>query len=165
MALAGLQTIASSDRPAAERLRLAVRHHIVTLVEDLDNVACFVEEGRALAPPHLEAHIATRDAYERCFRQIIEDGVRRGEFAPVDVRLAGFAILGMCNWTVRWFRPDGPWTPEEISRHFGDLAAAALGAAYPAAAGLGLAVEARSSLPRGEHGPAARQFTTPARGE
>ncbi len=125
-AMGGLQEIARSDRPARERIRLAVRHHIVNLVNDLDNVACFVEEGKALAPEHHAAHVAKRDAYERCFRQIIEDGVAWGEFRPVDVRLAGFAILGMCNWMVRWYHPGGPNTPDEVATHLGDFAVAAL---------------------------------------
>jgi len=127
MAMAGLREIADSDLPATERLRLAVRHHVTNLVEDLDNVACFVEEGRALAPQHREAYIAQRDAYEGYFRRIIEEGAARGEFDPVDVRLAGFAILGMCNWMARWYRPDGPNTPEEVADQFADLAVAALG--------------------------------------
>lgn len=133
LALGGLQAIVGADLPAAQRLRLAVRHHVINLVEDLDNVACFIEEGKALGPRHRDAYIARRDAYERCFRQIIEDGIARGEFRPLEVRLAGFAILGMCNWMVRWFRPGGPNTPEEVARHFGDLAVAALSAQRPRA--------------------------------
>jgi hypothetical protein len=38
------------------------------------------------------------------------------------VRLAGFAVLGICNWVVRWYRPGGPHTPEEISRNLADVA-------------------------------------------
>lgn len=132
LAIVGLQEIARSNRSAAERLRLAVRHHVINLVNDLDNVACFVEEGKALAPQHRETYVAKRDAYERCFRQIIEDGIRSGEFRRTDVRLAGFAVLGMCNWMVRWYHPDGPNTPEEVAGHLGDLAAAALVAHRPA---------------------------------
>lgn len=126
LAVGGLQEIVRSDRPAAERLRAAVRHHVVNLVNDLDNVACFVEEGKALAPEYRAAHIAKRDAYERGFRQIIEDGVARGEFRPLDVRLAGFAILGMCNWMVRWYRPDGAMPADEIAALLGTLAVDAL---------------------------------------
>src|SRR5574340_331795 len=88
VATGGLQEIAQSRRPAAERLRLAVRHHVINLVEDLDNVACFVEESKALGPTHREAYIAKRDAYEQYFREIIEDGIARGEFRRTDVRLA-----------------------------------------------------------------------------
>jgi len=122
LAIGRLQEIVVSDRPAAVRLRLAVRNHVISLVNDLDNVACFVEEGRALADPFRTSYIAKRDDYEGCFRQIIADGIRRGEFRSVDVRLAGFAVLGMCNWVVHWYRPDGPNTADEIAAHLGDAA-------------------------------------------
>lgn len=131
LAVGGLQEIVRSDRPAAERLRAAVRHHVRNLVDDLDNVACFVEEGKALAPEYRAAHVAKRDAYERGFRQIIADGMARGEFRRVDVRLAGFAILGMCNWMVRWYRPDGSMPAEEIAALLGDLAVGALTSRSP----------------------------------
>lgn len=126
MAMGGLLDIVRSDRAASERMRMAVRHHVVNLVNDLDNVACFVEEGKALGIEHREAYVAKRDAYERCFRQIIEDGMATREFRPLNVRLAGFAILGMCNWLVRWYRPDGSTPAEEIAAHLGELAVAAL---------------------------------------
>lgn len=121
-AIGRLANLAASDRPAADRLALAVRNHVSNLVTDLDNVACFVEEGKALAPEFRSVYIAKRDAYESCFRQIIADGIARGEFRPVDVRLAGFAVLGMCNWVVRWYHPDGPNTPDEVATHLGDAA-------------------------------------------
>lgn len=139
VAIGGLQAIVAADLSAAQRLRLAVRHHVINLVEDLDNVACFIEESKALGPRHREAYIVRRDAYERCFREIIEEGIARGEFRPADVRLAGFAVLGMCNWIVRWYHPDGPNTPEEVARQFGDLAVAALAAGREAAVPLGAA--------------------------
>lgn len=131
----GLEEIAAAPRPAADRLRLAVRHHVTNLVADLDNVACFVEEGKALPAPYREIYIARRDAYERCFRTIIDDGIRAGEFRPADVRLAGFAVLGMCNWMVRWYHPGGVHTPEEIAAALGEFAVGALtGRAAPVSA-------------------------------
>ena len=118
--------IAESDVPAADRLRGAVFYHIVQLVAEQDNVSCFIEEGRSLAPQRMAAFIAKRDRYEQYFRTIIADGVTCGEFRPVDVRLAGLAIMGMCNWVARWYRPDGDLGPEEIARQFGDLAVGSL---------------------------------------
>jgi hypothetical protein len=38
---------------------------------------------------------------------VIEDGMDRGEFKPLDPRIAALSILGMCNWVAWWFRP-GP---------------------------------------------------------
>lgn len=131
-AIGRLQDLVQSDRPAAARLALAVRNHVSNLVNDLHNVACFVEEGKALAPEFRSAYVAKRDAYESCFRQIIGDGIARGEFRPVDVRLAGFAVLGMCNWVVRWYQPGGPNTADEIATHLGDAAVRGLLAPHPA---------------------------------
>ena len=131
LATGRLQAIVTSDRPAAERLAMAVRNHVINLVNDLDNVACFVEEGKALAAPYRAAYIAKRDAYERGFRQIVADGMARGEFRRLDVRLAGFAVLGMCNWMVRWYHPGGGMPAEEIASMLGALAVRSLAARAP----------------------------------
>lgn len=131
--LPALERIAAAPASAAERLRQAVRLHILTLAQDRDNVACFVEEGRWLAPEYRAAHQATRDRYEALFRRIIADGIAAGEFAPTDVRLAGFAVLGIVNWVVRWYQPDGQYRAGQIAERFGDYAVGALcGAAAPA---------------------------------
>lgn len=117
-----VREIAGSDRPASERLRLAVVRHVVELIRDRDNVACFIEEGRFLAPELMSAYVAKRDRYERYFRQIVADGIATGEFRTADVRLASLAILGMCNWVARWYRSDGDLAPDEIAEHFADMA-------------------------------------------
>jgi len=125
-ALPRLEQIASLPLPAAARLRQAVRLHILIIAEDRDNVECSIEEGRSLAPEYRAAAIAGRDRYERLFRGIISDGIRTGEFAPTDVRLAGFALLGMVSWVARWYRPDGERQAGEIAAQFGDYAVAML---------------------------------------
>lgn len=117
-----LQRIAEAKLPAAERLRQAVAAHVAELIRDLDNVGCFVEEGRFLEPAYLKSHLASRDAYEHYFRQILADGVEAGEFRPVDVRLTSLAVLGMCNWVARWYRPAGGLDASRIGTEFGELA-------------------------------------------
>lgn len=34
--------------------------------------------------------------------EAIRDGVRRGQFRPVDEQIATFTVLGMCNWVAWW---------------------------------------------------------------
>ncbi|MDR7434101.1 MAG: TetR/AcrR family transcriptional regulator [Armatimonadota bacterium] len=121
-AIGRLEKIARSDLPPSERLRLAVENHVTHLIEDLDNVACFIEEGKALSPDRMRAYIVKRDRYEGFFREIIAEGIRVGEFRPADVKLIGFAVLGMCNWVARWYRPNGGYTGEEIARQFSEFA-------------------------------------------
>ena len=62
--------------------------------------------------------VQKRDAYEGIVRIVIEKGIRAREFAPCDVKIVTFAILGAMNWTARWYRPDGPQSPTEIATKF-----------------------------------------------
>ena len=121
-----LEAIAEADLSASARLRQAAVRHVVELIHDQDNVACFIEEGRFLAPEYRQSHIAKRDRYEQHFRRIVADGIRAGEFRQMDVRLASQAVLGMCNSMAAWYRPDGDFGPDEIAEQFGELAVRAL---------------------------------------
>ena len=121
-----VEEIASSDLPAAERLREAARCHVVELIHDQDKVACFVEEGRFLAADYRDVFVSKRDRYEQSFRRILEDGVRSGEFRPVSVRLASLAVLGMCNSVVHWYQPGGHLNVETVAEEFADLAVKSL---------------------------------------
>ncbi len=58
------------------------------------------------------------DFYVRC----ISDGMASGEFREVDPKIAAFAVIGMANWTSRWYSPSGSRTPEEIGEIIADLA-------------------------------------------
>ena len=49
------------------------------------------------------------------------EGIRRGVLKRVDVKLAGFAILGAINWISKWYDPDGPWTSPELAERFSDF--------------------------------------------
>jgi len=109
-----VQEVAESDLPIRERLGRAVALHTVEAIRDQDAVACFIEEGRYLTPNFMTTHLVKRDRYELLFRRMFEEGVESGEFVEQDVGLAVKAILGMSNSVVRWYRPGGDHTPEEI---------------------------------------------------
>ncbi|HZD23780.1 MAG TPA: TetR/AcrR family transcriptional regulator [Acidimicrobiia bacterium] len=121
-----VEEVATSAAPAGERLRTVVYLHVIALIHDQDNQACFIEEGRHLTRDAMEAYVKKRDRYEQFFRRILEDGIEGGEFIEHDVRLVAMALLGMCNWIVRWYRPDGGRSPEEIAAVFSNLAIRAL---------------------------------------
>jgi AcrR family transcriptional regulator len=124
--LAALESESRAELPASERLRRAVHAHVVAYIDHRDSVACFIQEGRALQREQRDAYVAKRDRYEAWFRQIVARGIDDGEFEPTSVKLAVFALLGMCHWVVRWYRPDGEFAPEQIADHFADFAVSAL---------------------------------------
>lgn len=58
---------------------------------------------------------------DRAFRGLVVQGVQDGLLAPCDARITAFAIAGALSWIGRWYRPDGPDTPEQIAGKTIDL--------------------------------------------
>ena len=118
--LALADTVRDQPLSADQKLQLLIEGHVVR-----------VNEGTPGALAHLEVEVlgerwrgaiqARRDAYERAFREVIEEGVAAGLFRPVDVKVAAMAILGAVNWTVKWFRPQGAKSAAAIGRESAEL--------------------------------------------
>jgi AcrR family transcriptional regulator len=59
---------------------------------------------------------------EQSIITIIEQGYADGSFRRAgSAHTVACGILGMLNWTHRWFKPDGPEPADEIGRVFADL--------------------------------------------
>src|SRR5262249_38064716 len=71
-------------------------------------------------------YLAMRDGYEQSFRELIRGGIAAGEFREVDPKMVTFAILGIGHTVGRWYRPDGPLTPEQIAAQYVDFILAGL---------------------------------------
>jgi AcrR family transcriptional regulator len=69
--------------------------------------------------------------YEDTFKQIIRAGISAGDFRPVDVTPAAFAVLGMGESVVNWYHKGDRLTSDEVATIYADLAVNAL-AAHPA---------------------------------
>ena len=104
-------------RGATERLSYLIREHVLVMAGSLGGspltleVSVFTGEHRAVL-------IAARDQYEYEVRDIIEQGMREGEFRAGDAKTAAFAILGALNWIANWFRPDSELGPAELADRF-----------------------------------------------
>ena len=73
---------------------------------------------KEIAPLYNKGRRDIYDFYVRC----IADGMASGEFRPVDAKIAAFAVIGMANWTSRWYSPSGLRSPREIAEIIADLA-------------------------------------------
>jgi AcrR family transcriptional regulator len=117
-----IDEIYASDLPPPEKLRGALEHHAITMMEHLDLVAVYLQEYRNLPPKRLQEALAVRKHYEQVLMQIVQDGIASGDFRPVEVKMAVFGLLGMLNWTHEWFSPEGPLSSQEVANMLADLA-------------------------------------------
>ena len=112
--------IASEDK-----LRRLISAFVHTILDELHGTALFLEL-EALSPAHLKTVILRRDRFDHGVRQVIQEGMSSGRFAPGDPKLLAFAIFGAVNWIPRWFDPDGEATSQEIADRFADFFIAGL---------------------------------------
>jgi AcrR family transcriptional regulator len=117
--LAELAEVEQSGLAPDEKIRHLIVFFARTILDELHGTALFLEL-EALSPAHLKTVIARRDRFDHGIRHILEEGIQTGLFAPGDVKLLSFAILGAVNWIPRWYNPRGPATSQEIADRFAD---------------------------------------------
>ncbi|QDQ10654.1 TetR/AcrR family transcriptional regulator [Streptomyces spectabilis] len=131
-ALTILRTAADGGGSASERLADAVRsfvrwhagHHMTARVVQY--------ELDALGPEHRTEIVALRRKSDAAVREIINDGVRAGEFDVPDVPGTTLAVLSLCIDVARWFNVAGRRTPDEVGALYADLVLRMVGARTPA---------------------------------
>lgn len=116
-----ISPIANLDLPADERLCQMLREYLQILAENMDLSAVLLFEHRSLDGRQHARHVPNRDKFENLWREVLKDGVRSKQFACDDIALTARAILGIMNWTITWYRPDGPLTIEQIADDYSKL--------------------------------------------
>ncbi len=105
--LAAVALARRESRSAAERLRIVCAAHLQTLLDDIEGATAHLQI-ETLPPKLRDAIVKKRDRYERALRGLIADGIKSGELVDLDPAIVARAMLGAMNWTVTWFRHDGP---------------------------------------------------------
>jgi AcrR family transcriptional regulator len=116
-----IDAIAKQPLPADEKLRRMVQVYLRLLAENSDLSSVLLFEHRSLDPDQHARHIPNRDRFEALWRDVIDDGVRSGLFAKTDKAMAVRALMGILNWTLTWYRPDGPLAIEQIADQYTNL--------------------------------------------
>lgn len=130
-----IEPIVQSQQPPADKLQAMITEHVTGLAGNTAVGAAMVYEIKALmhvAPPKASArpedHAAyadfvarrnnffrQRDHFEDLFRCVIQEGIERGEFRPVDAPIFAKTMLGAHNWVGVWYRPQGRLTGDQIA--------------------------------------------------
>jgi len=121
MLIANMRDVLDQPLPADEKLRRAMCVYLETMLEHRDLAAVLLLEHRSLEPDQHSRHIPQRDRFECLWRDLIRDGSQNGLFHCSDAALSGRALLGVLNWTITWYRPDGSLAPDQIAEQFADL--------------------------------------------
>ncbi len=129
-----LRTAARAEGGPAERLADAVSSFVRWHARGRTTARVVQYELDSLGPEARAEILGLRRQVDAEVRGIIEDGVRTGDFAVVDVQGTTLAVLSLCIDVARWFNVDGPRTPEEVGALYADLVLRMVGAGTSGAA-------------------------------
>jgi AcrR family transcriptional regulator len=112
--LTAVHSARRSGISAAAQLHGVLTAHLRTMLDEVAGASAHLQV-ESISPALRDRIVRKRDRYERALRRIIEGGVKAGELVASDPAVIARAMLGALNWTVTWFRPDGPQRPDQVA--------------------------------------------------
>lgn len=107
---------AETNGSAVDRLRQMVYGHTHVVIGHIDEARTFLFESRFLPEADRAKIVAMRDAYEKAYRDTIQEGVGDGSLTEGrDPGMTAIFILSVLNALIRWYRPAGARTADDIA--------------------------------------------------
>ncbi len=113
--------IAAQSIPADQKLRQMIRAYLSALAENGDLTAVLLFEHRSLDKKSHARHVPQRDKFEELWRDVLNEGIQSGVFELTDSGLAARALMGVMNWTLTWYSPQGSKNIEQIADEYSDF--------------------------------------------
>jgi hypothetical protein len=86
------------------------------------HITVFYQESAYLTKEYHQQINEKRDEYRNIIIQVIREGQSNGDFRPeVPAEISTMSIIGMINWTYKWFKKDGALSIDSIALIFNDL--------------------------------------------
>ncbi len=113
--------ILNSDASPERKLRDAIIEHVTVIAENIESATIYFHEWKFLSPQRRRAVRDRRDAYERAFRDVLQEGIDRGVFTGLPAHHASLLLLSSLNGIYTWYRPSGKLKPRELGEKYADL--------------------------------------------
>lgn len=116
-----LDEVEKQNLSHSEKLRAGIIAHVDVMTHDLTASAVFMNEHRHLSQPYLKEFLYKRINYINRFKKIIDNGIKAGEFKPVDTKLAVMTLFSSLNWMPNWYDPIKTINPEQLGEQLADI--------------------------------------------
>ena len=115
-----LEIIVSDDDSPDSKFRRAIENHVSQAV--VAGIGPMLpQQDWLVISRHKKEIVKLRDTYEDMLCRIINEGIRKGVFKKIDVKLLVYSVVGAANYTWVWYSPKGTMTPKEIAAHMSDF--------------------------------------------
>jgi len=115
-----IDAIKEEDKPA-KKLRAYIKAHVAVIANNIEASSVFFHEWMFLEEPSLAQFKKMRHEYEQKFREVIEKGVKKGDFKKINTKLAVFTIFSALNATYDLYRTNERLSTDQIGEEIADL--------------------------------------------
>jgi AcrR family transcriptional regulator len=112
--------VLAGEGTAVWRLHELARNHMRLVAHRRTELLVMLRELDSLTGQRRADMLALRDAVEGIWDEVIRRGVAAGELADVDPMFVK-VVLGALNYSLLWFQPEGPETPERMADRILDM--------------------------------------------
>ncbi len=119
--LAGADRVARAGGTPTMQLAMLGEELLDVIYHYPDHVWVFLREFPVLTGENATVFRRRRREYERRLQGVFEEGVKSGDFRPINTRTATIAWLGMHNYTYLWLRAGGRFSVKEVAASYADI--------------------------------------------
>lgn len=111
---ARLEAALAGGGHALERFRRVLRAHLAASAHYQKESKIFLIDYDRMSAAGDQASKAIQKRVLDVYVGILEEMQAEGLVKSVQTKILAFNVLGVVNWYLRWYRPDGPLAPEEV---------------------------------------------------
>ncbi len=115
--LARLEKIMETNDEPKTKLKNVVENHVDSFFSDSSRMVVSIIEFKALRDNY-QLYNEKRSAVELHMKNLLREGIDKAVFRQGDVKFMALAILGMLNWMITWYNPEGKWGPKKLKNEF-----------------------------------------------
>ncbi len=116
-----LQDIETTELSFQKKLQRVIKLHVEVMINDAAAVSVANNDWKYLRDDKMTEYKNIRKSYEKSFANIIEQGMKAGEFKTMNVSVALFTILSSLRWIELWYKPSREISPEELESELSTL--------------------------------------------
>ncbi len=119
--LTGMAKVEAMEVDIPQKIKALIRLHIQIATEDVTSVTAFNDEWRHLTEPELTEFLKLRKDYEHRFKQLIREGIEKGELRPLDPSILLYTVFSSVRWVYDWYKPGRSVDEEKLVKEITDF--------------------------------------------
>lgn len=120
-ALTTLNKICATPLPPEERLERVLGFYIQYYAGNQERLILLVNEMKSLDEGHRQVLIQKQQQYVGLIHSILEELGSEGRLKAIHPSVVVFAFFAMVHYTIKWYRPNGPVSLDELARSFSEI--------------------------------------------